>query len=232
MENKNQSSKERRAIDNDNCLRFDDFLPYIGEFGFYQKRLVIYAIPFFFLWAFIYFTQIFLIIVPNDHWCRIPELQDLSKDEQQKLAIPKIKNNEYDNCLMYDTNYTKAIENNVTAADKSWPRKPCTDWCYDKEEVPYESIATQYNWVCKNDHLAPWTVTVYFLGSIVGGLLFGYVADHWGRIPAVMLSNFCGLIGGILSAFCSSFLWFSITRFVVGLAYDNCCMPIYVLSEF
>ncbi|XP_034481282.1 organic cation transporter 1 [Drosophila innubila] len=115
-------------------------------------------------------------------------------------------------------------------ADKRWPRISCQDWIYDKTQVPYQSIATQYNWVCKNYHLAPWTVTIYFLGSIVGGLVFGYVTDHWGRIPAVMLSNFCGLVGGIMSAFSTTFLWFSITRFVVGLAFDNCCMPMYVLT--
>ncbi|XP_062129353.1 organic anion transporter 3 isoform X2 [Drosophila sulfurigaster albostrigata] len=44
-----------------------------------------------------------------------------------------------------------------------------------------------------------------------------------------MLSNLCALIGGLLSAFCNNFIWFSITRFVVGLALNNCCIPVYVL---
>ncbi|KAH8302812.1 hypothetical protein KR044_010843 [Drosophila immigrans] len=214
--------------DKENCLSFDEFLPYMGDFGLYQKRLIIYLIPFFFLWAFIYFAQIFLIIVPNDHWCRIAELQQLSKDEQLQLGIPKSKG-VYDKCFMYDTNYTEALERNLTKADDSWAQKPCEDWNYNRQQVPYESIATQFNWVCQYDHLGPYSVTINFLGSVVGGLIFGYAADHWGRLPTVMLSNLCGLIGGILSAFCKSFLWFSITRFVVGLAMDNCCIPMYVL---
>ncbi|XP_060655993.1 carcinine transporter-like isoform X1 [Drosophila nasuta] len=226
-----EGNRAPASKDKENCLSFDEFLPYMGEFGLYQKRLIVYLIPFFFLWAFIYFTQIFLIVVPNDHWCRIAELQDLSREEQLKLGIPKVKD-EYNKCFMYDTNYTDALDRNLTTADENWPQKPCKDWIYDKEQVPYESIATQYNWVCQNDHLGPYSVTIYFLGSIVGGLIFGYAADHWGRLPAVMLSNLCALIGGLLSAFCNSFLWFSITRFVVGLALNNCCIPVDGMPAF
>lgn len=63
-------------------LDFDDLLPYIGEFGTYQKILFLLMIPFAFSVAFVYFTQIFLTLVPEEHWCLVPELMHLSLEDR------------------------------------------------------------------------------------------------------------------------------------------------------
>lgn len=60
-------------------IDFDDLLPHIGEFGRYQKILFLLMIPFAFFVAFVYFAQIFITLVPEEHWCRVPELNDLSQ---------------------------------------------------------------------------------------------------------------------------------------------------------
>lgn len=65
-------------IETRNELDFDDFLPHIGEFGRYQKFLFFLMLPFAFFVAFTYFSQIFITLVPEKHWCRIPELEHLS----------------------------------------------------------------------------------------------------------------------------------------------------------
>lgn len=57
---------------------FDDLLPLIGEFGRYQKQLLLYIIPFNFFLVFVYFAQIFITLVPDNYWCRVPELSSLS----------------------------------------------------------------------------------------------------------------------------------------------------------
>lgn len=61
---------------------FDDMLPHIGEFGRYQKILFFLMIPFTFFVAFVYFAQIFMTLVPEKHWCRIPELDHLPLNER------------------------------------------------------------------------------------------------------------------------------------------------------
>jgi len=58
-------------------MDFDDILPLIGEFGRYQKLLFICMIPFSFFVAFVYFSQIFLTLIPEQHWCHVPELDAL-----------------------------------------------------------------------------------------------------------------------------------------------------------
>lgn len=59
-------------------IDFDDLLPHIGEFGTYQRILFLLMIPFAFYVAFVYFAQIFLTLVPEEHYCRIPELDGLT----------------------------------------------------------------------------------------------------------------------------------------------------------
>lgn len=63
-------------------MDFDDLLPHIGEFGRYQKILFLLMIPYAFFLVFVYFTQIFITLVPEHHWCHVPELQNLSIDER------------------------------------------------------------------------------------------------------------------------------------------------------
>lgn len=67
---------EKKATD------FDDLLPYVGEFGLYQKILFLLMIPFAFFVAFVYFSQIFMTLVPEEHWCWIPELANLTVEER------------------------------------------------------------------------------------------------------------------------------------------------------
>jgi hypothetical protein len=59
-------------------IDFDDLLPHIGDFGRYQKILFLLMIPFAFFVAFVYFSQIFITLVPDEHWCAVPELENLN----------------------------------------------------------------------------------------------------------------------------------------------------------
>lgn len=71
-----KSQQTQRVID------FDDLLPHIGEFGRYQKILFLLMIPFAFFVAFVYFSQIFITLVPEGHWCFVPELVNLTAEQR------------------------------------------------------------------------------------------------------------------------------------------------------
>lgn len=79
---KNAVNCETTEITETANLDFDDVLPHLGEFGRYQQVLFLLMIPFAFFVAFIYFTQIFITLVPDSHWCRIPELENLTRNER------------------------------------------------------------------------------------------------------------------------------------------------------
>lgn len=70
---------------------FDDLLPYVGEFGRYQKILVwLICLPACIPCGFHAFNQLFMAGVP-DHWCKAPPETDSynwTVDERKMATIP------------------------------------------------------------------------------------------------------------------------------------------------
>lgn len=143
----------------------------------------------------------------------------------------------------------------------SWPTQPCIHgWEYNTVEVPYSTIATevtpnkniyilytfkksiyiekktnkqttQNDWVCDDAVLPAFAQAIFFIGAVVGGLLFGWIADRFGRIPSLMGCNLLGFVFGVASAFTNTFWTFSFCRFMLGFAFDNCFMMMYILGK-
>ncbi|XP_076483461.1 uncharacterized protein LOC143304872 [Bombus vancouverensis nearcticus] len=68
---------------------FDDILPYVGEASRYQWFLFIMLLPFTFVYAFLYFTQFFITLLPTEHWCTVPELERWNLTDKQKYVVKK-----------------------------------------------------------------------------------------------------------------------------------------------
>lgn len=71
-----------KADEDSKTMDFDELLPHVGEFGLYQKILFVLMIPFAFFVAWVYFTQIFITLVPEKYWCWVPELKNLSQEKR------------------------------------------------------------------------------------------------------------------------------------------------------
>lgn len=82
FENDSSQLPQQQPPNTNKIMDFDDFLPYVGEFGKYQKILFLWMIPFSFFIAFVYFSQLFMIVVPEEHNCLIPDLQHLSREDR------------------------------------------------------------------------------------------------------------------------------------------------------
>lgn len=169
---------DRSAKEETKDIDFDELLPYVGDFGLYQKILFILMIPFASFVAWVYFSQIFITLIPDDHWCWVPELQNLTANERLSLAIP-VNREGYSRCSMYDVNYTEILLNGSHVPDPSWPTKDCQQgWEFNYTTVPYASVASELGWVCQYDALPTIAQSIFFIGAIFGGLIFGWVADQ------------------------------------------------------
>ncbi|XP_076483406.1 carcinine transporter-like [Bombus vancouverensis nearcticus] len=138
----------------------------------------------------------------------------------------------FSRCNMYNVNYTDILESGIREADPSWPIKPCQyGWTFNHTMIPYKSIAVELEWVCDHAFLGSAAQSAFFVGSILGGLIFGYIADHCGRIPALVACNAVGSIASVGTAFCNSFWSFCLARLVVGTSFDNCFNVLFIIGE-
>ncbi|CAL8106518.1 unnamed protein product [Orchesella dallaii] len=93
----------------------------------------------------------------------------------------------------------------------------------------YDTIVTEGNWWCTAEANITIAQAIFFLGAIVGGFLIGWIADTFGRVPALVIANILGAVGGALSAWSTNIYLFSLFRFITGMAFDNCFTMMYIL---
>ncbi|KAK4014106.1 hypothetical protein OUZ56_026651 [Daphnia magna] len=224
------------SAQDDETMDFDDVLPFIGEFGTYQIILFFLTAPFCFFMAFIVFSQVFVTLI-DVHTCHVPQLNDsgLNLTQKREISIPLVTQTvlggppTFDSCMMYDVDY-ELVLNEGLQPNETWPTIPCQNgWDYDLEQIRYHSAITENNWVCDKAGHAPLAQAVFFLGSIVGGIALGYIADRFGRIPALILCNLIGGLAGITTAVSNSFELFAFSRFLMGIAFDNSFTLMYIL---
>ena len=119
---------------------FDDAFNHIGHAGRYQLFLFMVLLSFTFGTGMQAVAVIFLS-AEQDHWCSVPALQNLTKDQQLHVAIPKITRDgeeRYDGCNMFDLPYAnysqKELEQwNRTIATDGVAIVPCTGgWLFDQ----------------------------------------------------------------------------------------------------
>ncbi|KAH8300756.1 hypothetical protein KR059_001808, partial [Drosophila kikkawai] len=214
-------------------IDFDDLLPMLGQFGWFQKRLLLFMIPFCYITAFVYLGQIFMTLTPNDFHCFEPELELMTDKELRKqLSIPLEKDGSYSQCRMYKTNYSRIryARNKTAMIDTSLPTMPCQHgYVFNTSEMPFLTATMEFGWVCKDDKYATYAQIIFFVGSIVGCLGYGYFADHCSRVAALVSSCSLAIIGSIGTALSQNFLAFAVFRFFVGASCDTCFTMVYIL---
>ncbi|KOB67750.1 Organic cation transporter protein [Operophtera brumata] len=227
MSNKATNDVEERAH-----VDYDELLSSAGELGRYQVLLCVSTAPFYMFGVFVYFSQLFMTEVSANHWCWIPQLQNLTEVERINLAIPADVNSRYgySQCQAYVANWTEILSTGKTP-DETWQTAPCQDgWEFDKSEIPYPTITSEMGWVCDKNSYQATAQAIFFIGSTVGGFTIGWIADRFGRLPALVASNLLGCIGGLLSTFARNFIQFSICRFIMGMAHSNCMLMAYLIA--
>ncbi|GBL63584.1 hypothetical protein AVEN_94549-1, partial [Araneus ventricosus] len=111
-------------------LEFENLLEDVGDFGKYQKRLIIFfLIPSAALLPWFTMNILFLVFTP-DHWCNVPEVasSNLSLEVQKSIIAP----HERLSCYRYDLNYTEFLMRGDLHVKNETPIIPCdSGWQYD-----------------------------------------------------------------------------------------------------
>ncbi|CAG9782690.1 unnamed protein product [Diatraea saccharalis] len=201
----------------------------VGEMGTYQKLLFLCLMPFFVCFIAVYCVQMFIAATPQQHWCKVPELQHLEINLRRNLSIPGAADGtDWDRCRVYDANWTHVL---VTMSPPSNnDTRPCEHgWEFLYDDIPYTTVVSEREWVCDRAGNAPLAQSVFFLGSLVGCAFFGWTGDKFGRLPTLICANVIGGLGGLLTVFTEGMWDFTVARFLVGLANDSCVVMIILI---
>lgn len=121
-------------------------------------------------------------------------------------SIPRNKDGTYENCEMYrDPNDTgRGLQECVYGYDYhlSGGRFP---------------IAAEWDLVCDYEYQVRLAQSLFFLGVMIGGLMFGFLGDHFGRRPITLVTLYTQAVLGAAVAFSSHYAMFVVLKFFQGM---------------
>jgi len=209
---------------------FDDVLQHVGGWGPFQYLLVLIFFPFNIFLGYVYLSPILTVFTPP-HWCKVPDLMNLTREERKHLAIPQDLTavGGYSQCTQYLVDWTNISIDTKSPAGESWPVGKCdSGWEYELEDY-HTSITVEFDWVCDQAWIPALSQTVFFFGAIPGMLFFGWFSDAFGRLPTIMVTNIISLVTGLLTPFVTGHMAFLVLRFAMGLGFSTFYTAPYIL---
>uniref|UniRef100_A0A8C4KMT6 Solute carrier family 22 member 13-like n=1 Tax=Dromaius novaehollandiae TaxID=8790 RepID=A0A8C4KMT6_DRONO len=202
---------------------FGDIINALGEFGLFQKWLVVLLSLPIFLTAFHMLGQLFMLVdVPhycNTSWIRVVG-PNLTEDEQLNLTVPRGASGAYEQCSMYspvDWDLDSIVAYGLNATQK------CSNgWVYPSTQTP--SLLTEFDLVCDRKDLNDISQAIYMLGLLLGAIIFGPLSDR-------ALSKGCTLFGSgetihnddPQSLFFSATEWVGVSYRTHAVLISHCC---------
>ncbi|XP_064173874.1 solute carrier family 22 member 7-like [Anguilla rostrata] len=214
-------------------MKFEHVLAETDGFGRFQ--IMIMSITFLarFTLPCHFLVNNFMAAVP-DHRCHIRGLDDgdafanLTLDQRLTVSIPTQEDGTLSSCRMFREPQFHLLHNSSNATEI--PAVSCLyGWVYDNTTFS-TTLATEWDLVCDYISLNKATATIFFVGVMMGALVFGSLSDRYGRKSMLLVSYVAGMVFGLASAFSSSFLMFAIMRFLTGFGITGISIISTVLS--
>ncbi|XP_044076576.1 solute carrier family 22 member 23 [Siniperca chuatsi] len=197
-------------------------LPFLGGFGKYQKQLIVLTwIPALFI-GFSQYSDNFLLAQPNST-CVQPLANLINQTTSHSSLLDSPKN------ISARPAYIHANGSYSTHNDTTNMQCRCSEWTFELHTGLVQNVVTKWSLVCDSAwkvHIAKFSLLV---GSIFGYLVFGVLADWFGRHPVLIMSVLFMLVFGLTVAFSVNAPMFSTLRFFEGFCLAGITLSLYVL---
>lgn len=221
--------KDRATDTNDNRPKFDVILQQVGEFGFYQKRLLLLVCL---TGGYVIMhnnAPVFTMTVPK-HRCKLPDYPNDTYEVQSvhhawliNYTIPRTAKGSYQDCSLYDVTPPE------DGATMNMTLSHCDQWVYDRS-VFSETLASELNLVCDRKIHRSTANMMIFAGKFVGAFLSSVCGDQFGRRRVyffMLLSMLGSAIGMVFTTSLPLLLAF---RFLLGATTTGCYLSAYVIG--
>ncbi|KAJ8029621.1 Organic cation transporter protein [Holothuria leucospilota] len=212
-------------------MKADEIFQYIGEFQYFQWLVYSAVCISSVVSGMVTFAQVFL--APSvDHWCAVSEWADdvdecLTSDKNLYLecihnlrnaSIP-LEEDSYSKCSKYDVSYPTDWYEGFSAYNYTNVTIPCDEgWVYDRS-VYQSSIIMEFDLVCSKENYKEVEQAIYFGAYFIATLIFGTIADRFGRYKAFYISSTLVAFFGAVIVFAPTFWFFVTFRFLQGCSY-------------
>ncbi|XP_037320836.2 solute carrier family 22 member 7-like isoform X1 [Pungitius pungitius] len=196
-------------------MKFEDILDEIDGFGPFQIAvLVLLWVPRMVLPC--HFLLNNFIAASPPHRCAIGgTFGNLTEEQRLTVSIPaRGDGGGPESCEMFEEPQLQLLANGSRGADP--PTLRCqSGWVYDNSTFS-STMATEWDLVCDRKSLTQTTGSIFFLGVILGGLVFGFLSDKYGRKNTLLASYITATVFGFASASADSYVLFAVLRFLTG----------------
>ncbi|KAK2895231.1 solute carrier family 22 member 23-like [Channa argus] len=200
----------------------DSVLPALGGFGKYQKQLIVLTwIPALFI-GFSQYSDNFLLAQPNST-CIQPLANPTNQTTSHPFLVDNPQNTSARSSNIYDSG-SYGSHNDTTDTQCR-----CSEWTFQLHTGLVQNVVTKWSLVCNSAwrvHIAKFSLLV---GSIFGYLVFGILADWFGRHPVLIISVLFMLVFGLTVAFSVNVPMFITLRFFEGFCLAGITLSLYVL---
>ncbi|XP_056106977.1 organic cation transporter protein [Rhinichthys klamathensis goyatoka] len=206
-------------------MNFDEVLDRIGGFGRFQKTLYVWiCLPQIFL-AFHMLVSVFTGAVPP-HLCRSAWPTGNSGGPGPGLNFSIAPG---ESCTSFQDGPLSRLNHSLAITEHPSTSNSCAGWEFSKE-VFLSTIVTEWDLVCENATLNNIGSSIYMFGLLVGAVLFGALADKYGRRIIILTGLAVQAIFGVGVAFAPNFYIYVLLRFVVGMTVSAVIMNAFVLG--
>ncbi|XP_074547490.1 solute carrier family 22 member 3-like [Halichoeres trimaculatus] len=171
-------------------------IEHVGDFGPFQKRIVLLGSFPLIIFAFVLVGVVFLGYTP-DHRCVIPGSERLQEEcgwtdlELQEITVPGSDGSgPLRRCERFDVDWSKGQNkcsdvNWLLALNETRSVRCDGGWVFDKS---HSTIVSEFSLVCERSWLADLNQVFLALGFFIGAFITGYLADRFGRKPCLIAS--------------------------------------------
>ncbi|XP_072437345.1 solute carrier family 22 member 3-like [Chiloscyllium punctatum] len=223
-------------------LTYDDILKDIGEFGRYQRWIILLLSLSGVTFSFLTVAFIFLGVTP-DHWCRGPpgllvlgQRCGWSPEQEKNYTLPLERSGSpsHSRCESYEIDWNATFlscedpVSLITNDSGDLLRTPCQNgWSFDGSRT---TIVSEYELVCDDAWKVDMSQVCIEIGFFLGALIAGYSADRFGR-KLCLLACLAGTgVSGIAVAVAPTYPVFVIFRILQGLFGRGICLTNAVIA--
>ena len=91
--------------------------------------------------------------------------------------------------------------------------------------------ALQFGMVCEQEWLVSMAQSVFFSGGVIGSIVLGWIADKWGRRPALLVCTVLMVVGNVATIMPPDYWWYIAMRFIAGLSHPSAFNIGFMLGE-